>query len=93
MFIKVDDGVYINLDNVFHITWKTYENSGVWVFHAGAGEPSPPGPAATKWLPVQSRLFQSREEAERWLKKVFELSGKYIKDPDDTHPGRYALHG
>ncbi len=92
MFLEIDDGVFVNLDNVFHITWKAYENRGLWVFHAGAGEPHPPGPPATRWLPVQSRPFLSREEGETWLRKVFETSGQLVRDPDagsrDRRPPR-----
>jgi len=82
VFLEIDDGVYVNLDNVFHIVWKSYENRGLWVFHAGAGEPHPPGPSATRWLPVQSRPFPSREEGETWLRKVFETAGLILRDPD-----------
>lgn len=82
MFLEIDDGVYVNLDNVFHIIWQSYENRGLWVFHAGAGEPHPPGPPATRWLPIQSRPFPSREEGETWLRKIFETSGLLLHDPD-----------
>lgn len=82
MFLEIDDGVYVNLDNVFHIIWQSYENRGLWVFHAGSGEPHEPGPPATRWLPVQSRPFPSREEGEIWLRKVFETSGILIANPD-----------
>lgn len=95
MFLEIDDGVFVNLDNVFHITWKAYENRGLWVFHAGAGEPHPPGPPATRWLPVQSRPFPSREEGEAWLRKVFESSGRLVRDPDaafrDRRPTRPGI--
>lgn len=80
MFLEIDDGVYVNLENVFHIIWQPYENRGQWVFHAGSGEPQAPGPPATKWLPVQSRYFSSREEGEIWLKKAFESYGLLIQD-------------
>ena len=70
MFLEINDGVYVNLDNGFHIGWRPYENRGVWVFHAGAGEPRDPGPPATRWLPVESRPFSSREEAEAWLRMM-----------------------
>jgi len=82
VFLEIDDGVYVNLDNVFHITWQAYENRGLWVFHAGAGEAMPPGPPATKWLPVQSRPFPSREEGEIWLRKIFETASLLIRGPD-----------
>jgi hypothetical protein len=88
MFLEIDDGVYVNLDNVFHITWQAYENRGLWVFHAGAGEPQPPGPPATRWLPIQSRPFPSREEGETWLRKVFETGGLLLRDPDAASRAR-----
>ena len=88
MFLEIDDGVYVNLDNVFHIVWKAYENRGLWVFHAGAGEPHPPGPPATLWLPVQSRPFPSREEGEAWLRKIFETGGLLLRDPDGRQERR-----
>jgi hypothetical protein len=88
MFLEIDDGVFVNLDNVFHIIWQAYENRGLWVFHAGAGEPHEPGPPATRWLPVQSRPFPSREEGETWLRKVFETSGLLIRNPDGRSQDR-----
>ena len=93
MFLEIDDGVYVNLDNVFHIAWKAYENRGLWVFHAGAGEPHPPGPPATRWLPVQSRPFPSREEGEVWLRKIFETAGILIRDPDGRKDRRAPRPG
>ncbi len=82
MFVEIDDSVYVNLNNVFHISWQAYENKGVWVFHAGAGEPHLPGPPATRWLPVQSRSFPSREEGEIWLRKVLETANILLRNPE-----------
>lgn len=84
MFLEIDEGVYVNLDNVFHIIWKAYDNRGLWVFHAGSGEPHPPGPPATRWLPIESRPFPSREEGEIWLRKIFETGGLLLRDPDEA---------
>ncbi|MDF1568370.1 MAG: hypothetical protein RQ801_08180 [Spirochaetaceae bacterium] len=88
MFLEIDDGVYVNLDNVFHVTWQSYENRGLWVFHAGAGEPHPPGPPATRWLPIQSRPFPSREEGDIWLRKILENAGILLRDPDGKEADR-----
>ena len=90
MFLEIDESVYVNLDNVFHVKWKPYENRGVWVFHAGAGEPREPGPPAARWLPVQSRPFPSREEGEVWLRRVFETAGLLVRDPEGRPADRRA---
>ncbi|MCG8453592.1 MAG: hypothetical protein MI717_10475 [Spirochaetales bacterium] len=84
MFLEIDDGVYINLSNVFHVQWQPYENRGRWVFNASAGEPRSPGPPAARWLPVQSRPFDSREEGEAWLRRALDGDGGLIADPSKT---------
>ena len=67
MFVEIDDGVLINLDNVFRIQYKPYNNRGAWVFI---------GTALTTDSQVYeqqavSRQFNSREEARTWLKNIF----------------------
>ncbi len=69
MFLEIDEAVYVNLDNVFHITWQSYEKRGLWVFHA-------------RGRAVQSRQFTSREEGESWLRKVLETGNLLLRSPE-----------
>jgi len=75
MFIEVDDGVYINLSQVFSITYKSYQNKGVWVFSSANIEESDRSLADKSNRKINSRYFISREEAEIWLEEMVKTEG------------------
>ena len=84
MFLEVDDGVWVNLDNVFSISYRTYQSRGTWVF---SGFPGPQGGRAPEtggeaWR-VNSRHFGNREEAEMWLRRALDSIGRRISDPGE----------
>jgi hypothetical protein len=82
VYIEIDDGVLVNLDQVFTIKYKPYHNRGVWVFYG------PNMKDAEGECRVLSRPFNSREEARTWLKSIFYtfkglsvyLEGEGLKD-------------
>ncbi len=87
MFLEIDEAVYVNLDNVFHISWQSYEKRGLWVFHPGEDKPGSSGSSGTHRRPVQSRQFTSREEGESWLRKVLETGNLLLRSPEG-----YSMH-
>ncbi len=70
MFIEVDDGVYVNLNQVFSITYKSYQNKGLWVFSSSNIEERDRSLADKSNRKLHSRYFVSRDEAETWLEEM-----------------------
>ncbi len=75
MFIEVDDGIYVNLSQVFSISYKSYQNKGVWVFSSSYIEESDRSLADKSNRKINSRYFVSREEAETWLEEMIKSEG------------------
>jgi len=75
MFIEVDDGVFVNLGNVFSITYKSWQNKGAWIFSSSHVEERDRSLADKSNRKVQSRQFPTREEAEIWLDGVLNRVG------------------
>jgi len=75
MFIEVDDGIYVNLSQVFSISYKSYQNKGVWVFSSANIEESDRSLADKSNRKINSRYFVSREEAETWLEEMVKSEG------------------
>ncbi|MBF9015622.1 MULTISPECIES: hypothetical protein [unclassified Oceanispirochaeta] len=75
MFIEVDDGVYVNLAQIFSIHYKSYQNKGVWVFSSSQIEESDRSLADKSNRKIHSRYFVSKEEAEIWLEEMLKPIG------------------
>ncbi len=75
MFIEVDDGVYVNLSQVFSVHYKSYQNKGVWVFSSPDVEESDRSLADKSNRKIHSRYFVSKEEAEIWLEEMLKETG------------------
>lgn len=75
MFIEVDDGVYVNLTQVFSVHYKSYQNKGVWVFSSSQIEESDRSLADKSNRKIHSRYFVSKEEAEVWLVEMLKPIG------------------
>jgi len=68
VFIEIDDGKYVNLRNVFSITFEPLNEKGSWLFHSPAISQATPHASTYKELLIRSRHFATREEAFDWLK-------------------------
>ncbi|OQY35047.1 MAG: hypothetical protein B6241_02685 [Spirochaetaceae bacterium 4572_59] len=79
MFIEVDDGCYVNLENIFSITYKGFNNKGVWVFSSSHVEERDRSLADKSNRKINSRSFQTRDEAETWLDGILNRVG-VVKD-------------
>lgn len=75
MFIEVDDGVYVNLTQIFSVHYKSYQNKGVWVFSSSQIEESDRSLADKSNRKIHSRYFVSKEEAEVWLEEMLKPIG------------------
>lgn len=75
MFIEVDDGVYVNLSQIFSVHYKSYQNKGVWVFSSSQIEESDRSLADKSNRKINSRYFISKEEAEVWLEEMLKPIG------------------
>ncbi len=59
--VKINDGDYINLDNVFYVRIKVGGNKFYWDFYKD--DP-------IEHYPRQSCYFDSKEQAEEWLENL-----------------------
>ncbi len=75
MFIEVDDGSYVNLENIFSITYKSYNNKGVWVFSSSHVEERDRSLADKSNRKVYSKSFPTRAEADTWLDAILNRVG------------------
>ena len=75
MFIEVDDGTYVNLESVFSITYKGYQNKGVWVFSSSQVEERDRSLADKSNRKIYSRSFSTRDEADTWLDLILNRVG------------------
>jgi hypothetical protein len=75
VFIEVDDGVYVNLSQIFSIHYKSYQNKGVWIFSSPQIEESDRSLADKSNRKINSRYFISKEEAEVWLEEMLKPIG------------------
>ncbi|MDC7234831.1 MAG: hypothetical protein PQJ58_16475 [Spirochaetales bacterium] len=75
MFIEVDDGIYVNLSQIFSVHYKSYQNKGVWVFSSSNIEESDRSLADKSNRKIHSRYFVSKEEAEVWLEEMLKPIG------------------
>ncbi|MDA3957793.1 hypothetical protein [Oceanispirochaeta sp.] len=75
MFIEIDDGIYVNLSQVFSVSYKSYQNKGVWVFSSSNVEESGRSLADKSNRKIHSRYFISREEADTWLEEMVKSEG------------------
>ena len=82
MYLEVDDGVWVNLDNVFTITYRSYQSRGNWVFSGFPGAQGGRAPeSGGEVFRVSSRHFGSRDEADLWLRRALDSVGKRVADP------------
>ncbi len=75
MFLEVDDGIFVNLNQVFSITYKNYKSRGLWVFMSAHVEERDHSLADKSNRKTFSRSFDSRGEAELWLNEKLENAG------------------
>ncbi len=75
MFIEVDDGVYVNMDNVFSVTYKSFHNKGVWVFSSSQVEERDRSLADKSNRKIYSRTFPTRGEADNWMDVILNRVG------------------
>ena len=75
MFIEIDEGTYVNMDNVFSVTYKSYHNKGIWVFSSSQVEERDRSLADKSNRKVYSRTFSTRDEAENWLDGIMNRVG------------------
>lgn len=75
MFIEIDDGCYVNTDNIFSITYKSYNNKGLWVFSSSYIEERDSSLADKSNRKVYSRTFFTRGEADTWLEGILNRVG------------------
>lgn len=70
MFIEVDEGCYVNSENIFSITYKSYNNKGVWIFSSSHVEERDRNLADRSNRKIVSRSFGTKGEAEVWLEEI-----------------------
>lgn len=80
MFIEVDDGIYVNLTQVFSVHYKSFQNKGVWVFSSAQIEESDRSLADKSNRKINSRYFVSKEEAQIWLEEMMKPVGVLRED-------------
>jgi hypothetical protein len=70
MFIEIDQGKFVNLRNVFSITFEPLNDKGSWLFHGSAITQATPHASTYKELFIRSRVFLTSEKAFEWLKST-----------------------